>query len=477
LRDDAILALRKNVCVRKPNIFWPLRAKSDARRQQHEAALPLTIPAERCTFNPAMPAKPSNPLGILRILERSAPSIPALARLSPELVQVLEKLQLPAEALRNKRIAIGVGSRGIAKIDVLISELCHWLKTQGARPFVFPAMGSHGGATAEGQRKVLEQYGLSPDFLGVDVCSSMETVSLGSTPEGFKVFIDRLAWESDAVILLNRVKPHTDFSGKIESGILKMTAVGMGKADGALECHHWSWKFGFERVIRALSAKVLASGRILAAVAVVENEFHQVAALRAASATEIVAMDEACLQIARPSVARIPFPKLDLLIVNELGKNISGTGLDTKVVGRGVELQPGEAPQIRLIYVRDLTTESGGNALGVGLSDAIHERLYRKIDLQKMYANARTSMNPPMPRIPIFFPSDQQALAWLLGALGSPEPAEQRVAWIRNTLNLQRIAISELMAPEAAALPGWQLLPEPYVPTFDDQDDLLAPSL
>ena len=379
---------------------------------------------------------------------------------------------MPIDKLRDKRIAIAIGSRGIADIDTLARELCRWLKSKGARPFIFPAMGSHGGATAEGQKQVLEHYGLNPDFLGVDLLSSMEAVSLGTTPEGFQVHIDRLAWESDGIVLLNRVKPHTDFSGKIESGLLKMIAVGMGKAQGALECHHWSWKFGFEKVIRAMSAKVLASGKILAGVAVVENEFHQVAALRAAGPAGIAAMEEACLENARQWVARIPFPKLDLLIVEELGKNISGTGLDTKIVGRGVELQPGEAPQIRLIYVRDVTPESAGNALGVGLADAIHERLYRKIDLAKMYANARTSMNPPMPRIPIFWPSDQQALAWLLGALGSPEPHEQRVAWIRNTLNLQRIAISEVLARDAAALPGWQLLPEPFTLGFDDKGDL-----
>jgi hypothetical protein len=379
---------------------------------------------------------------------------------------------MPAGTLHGKRIAVGIGSRGIASIDVLARELCRWLKDHGARPFVFPAMGSHGGATAEGQRKVLEHYGITPDFLGADVLSSMHTVSLGSTPEGFQVFMDRAAWESDGVILLNRVKPHTDFSGKIESGLLKMIAVGMGKADGALECHHWSWKFGFEPVIRAVSRKVLATGKILAGVGVVENEFHQVAEVRAASASGIVAMEEACLAIARGLVARIPFPKLDLLIVNELGKNISGTGLDTKIVGRGVELQPGDAPQIRLIYARDLTAESAGNALGVGLADAIHERLYHKIDLQKMYANARTSMNPPMPRIPIFWPSDEQAIGWLLGALGSPEPAEQRVAWIRNTLNLNRIAVSELLARDAENLPGWRLLPEPFESAFDDAGNL-----
>lgn len=412
-------------------------------------------------------------LGKLSILERTAPSVPGLADLPREMQQVLDGLNLPGENLNGKRIAVGVGSRGIACIDVLARELCRWLQARGARPFVFPAMGSHGGATAEGQQKILEHYGVTPEFLGAGVISSMETVSLGPTPEGFEVQVDRSAWDADGVVLINRVKPHTDFSGKIESGLLKMMAVGMGKASGARVCHRWSWRFGFETVIRAMSAKVLASGKILAGVAVLENEFHQVAALHGARAEGIPAMEEACLVAAKPLVARIPFPNLDLLIVDEMGKNISGTGMDTKTIGRGVEIEPGEAPQIRLVYVRDLTTESGGNAIGVGLADAIHERLYRKIDLEKMYANARTSMNPPMPRIPMFFESDQPALEWLLGALGTPEPGEQRVAWIRDTLSLRRIAISESLAQEARSLSGWQLGPEPFTPAFDEKGDFI----
>jgi hypothetical protein len=335
-------------------------------------------------------------------------------------------------------------------------------------------MGSHGGATAEGQRTVLAEYGITPELIGVDVLCSMETVPLGRTPEGFQVSTDHHAWGADGVIVLNRVKPHTDFSGKIESGLLKMIAVGMGKAEGAKECHHWSWKFGFEKTIRAISAKVLATGKILAGVAVIENEFHQVAAIRASDAVGLVAMEEACLEVARPLVARIPFAQLDLLVIDELGKNISGTGMDTKIVGRAVELHPGEAPQIRLIYARDLTPESGGNALGLGMADAIHNRLYRKIDIQKMYANARTSMNTPMPRIPMVWESDQGALSWLLGSMGSPEPAEQRVAWIRNTLNLNRIAVSGLLAGEAANLPGWRLLTENFAPQFDADGNLLS---
>jgi len=414
------------------------------------------------------------PLGNFQILERSGPSVPGLLDLPGHVVDALTGLNLPPAKLRGKRVAVAVGSRGIANLDVLVKSVCDWLKTQGARPFVFPAMGSHGGATAEGQRKVLAEYGITPENLGVEVVSSMETVSLGMTPEGFEAHVDRHAWEADGVVVLNRVKPHTDFSGTIESGPLKMIAVGMGKATGARECHRRSWKYGFEKVIRALAAKTLATGKILAGVAVVENELHQIAIVRAARAAGLASMEEACMEKARPLLARLPFPKLDLLILGEIGKNISGTGMDTRVVGRGLELPPGEAPQIRLIYARELTPESGGNALGVGLADAIHERLYRAIDLEKMYANARTSMNPPMPRIPIFWASDRQALDWVLGALGSPEPQEQRVAWIQNTLNLNRIAVTQALAAEAASLPAWRLLPEPFVPGFDREGNFAA---
>ena len=379
----------------------------------------------------------------------------------------------PAVWLR-KRIAVAVGSRGIASLDLLVKAVCDWLGRQGARPFIFPAMGSHGGATAEGQARILADYGITPDTIGVDVCSSMDAVPVGATPEGFRVFMDRLAWESDGVVLLNRVKPHTDFSGKIESGLLKMMAVGIGKREGALECHRWSWKFGFERVIRAMSAQLLASGKILMGVAVVENEYHQIAMLRAAAARDLVTMEEGCLETARALVPRLPLPMLDLLIVDEMGKNISGSGMDTKVIGRGVELPPGQAPEIRLIYLRGLTPQSGGNALGVGLADAIHERLYRQIDFAKMYANARTSMNPPMPRVPIYFPSDREALAWLLGALGSPDPGELRAAWIHNTLDLNRVAVTRRAAGEPREIPGWRMLPEPYTPSFGAGGDFAA---
>jgi hypothetical protein len=415
-----------------------------------------------------------SPLGTLHLLERIAPSVPALSDLERDIQQGLAGLTLPAERLRGRRIAVSVGSRGIANLREIVRAICNWLKSQGALPFVFPAMGSHGGATAEGQRKILEEYGITSDQVGAEVRSSMATVQLGRTPEGFEVFLDRNAWEADGVLVFNRVKPHTDFSGKNESGLMKMMAVGMGKEEGARETHRWGWKFGFEHVIRSMSAVTLASGKILAGLAVIENEMHQICTVRAARPENVVVEEQDLLWLARPLVPRIPFAKFQLLVVDELGKNVSGTGMDTKVIGRGVELQPGESPQIDLIYVRDLTTESGGNAVGIGLADVIHERLFRKIDFQKTYLNSRVSLNPVPSKLPMHLDSDQDALDLLFGHLGRPGPEEQRVVWIRNTLSLNRLLISAPLTYDAGKLPGWRLFPQELRPQFDSAGNLAS---
>lgn len=414
-------------------------------------------------------------LAPFRLLERTGPSIPAILDLDLEVRGALNSLSLPSETLRGRGIAVATGSRGIANLKEIVQAACGWLKSQGATPFVFPAMGSHGGGTAQGQKKVLEGYGVTPEFVGAEILSSMETVSLGQTPEGFGVNMDRHAWESDGVLAINRIKPHTGFSGKIESGLLKMMAIGMAKANGAHEGHLWSRKVGFEKAIRAMSEKVLASGKMLAGLGVIENELHQICSVRPAVPEGIVAMEEEALLLARSLVPRIPIPAFELLIVDDMGKNISGTGMDTKVIGRGLKLQPGEAPEIGLIYVRDLTAESDGNALGIGLADLIHERLYRKIDMEKVYVNSRTSMNFMVARLPIHFPSDREALQLALGSLGSPSPTEQRIVWIRSTLQLDRMAVSEPLARQVAGLRGWRLGEESWSPQFGMDGNTSSP--
>ena len=412
------------------------------------------------------------PLASFYFLERTEPSLAKLDDLSGSILETLKGLGITTEKLRGKRIAVAVGSRGVASLKEIVATVCGWLKAQGAQPFIFPAMGSHGGATAEGQRKVLEGYGVTEGAMGVEIRSSMEAVHLGTTPQGFNIFMDRNAWESDGVVVVNRIKPHTDFSGKIESGLLKMMTIGMGKLEGAREGHRHSWKYGFETTIRSVGGKVLASGKILFGLAVVENELHQVALARAALPEDLVKVEEATLQLARPLVPRIPFTAFHLLVVDEIGKNISGTGMDTKVIGRGVELPPGEAPEISMIYVRDLTPESGGNAIGMGAADVIHERLYRKIDFDKTYLNARTALQPTGSRLPIHLPSDREAFDLTLGHLGSPEPSEQRIVWIRNTLSLDRIAISASLAHESKGLKRWRLLAGAHAANFDDAGNL-----
>ena len=415
------------------------------------------------------------PLSPIFLLERKAPSSPALKDIHSAIQQSLSALQIPSTKVRGKRIAVTVGSRGIDRLSEIVRAICSWLNHEGATAFVVPAMGSHGGATAEGQRRVLEQYGVKPEFIGAEIRSSIDPVPLGSTPEGIEVFMDRNAYDADAVLVMNRVKPHTDFSGNIESGVLKMMAIGLGKAAGAQEAHRWGRKIGFEACLRAISARILGTGKILCGLALIENEFHQIAQIHASLPDGIVAQEEKALLIARRLVPRLPFRDIHLLMVDELGKNVSGAGMDTKVIGRGLLSVPPEAPHIRVIYARDLTGESEGNAAGAGLADLIHERLYRKIDYSKTFLNLRTSLNLPLARIPMHCSSDRDALDFALGYLGSPGPEQQRIVWIRNTVTLARIGCSRALVSEVSELEGWHAESAPLIFHFDSAGNICSP--
>jgi len=416
--------------------------------------------------------KDSLSLARFHLLERNGEPQPAVADPAQEVRSALDALGLGREQLAGRRIGITAGSRGIASLREMVRAACQWLIARGANPFVFPAMGSHGGATDEGQLQVLAEYGVTTEFTGAEIRSSVEAVQIATTPEGFPVLMDRNAWQSDGVLVVNRVKPHTRFSGKIESGLVKMMAIGMGKPAGARECHFLASKHGHEPVLRAVATAVLASGKILAGLAVVENSLHQVASIRAAQPADIIALDEEMQALAKSLQPRLPFSRLDLLMVDEIGKNISGAGMDTKLIGRDVEGGRGDAPEISLIYARDLTPETAGNALGVGLADIIHERLYRKIDFEKMYVNARTSLNTDVARVPMWFGTDRDAVSFALRFLGNPGVREQRLVAIRNTLNLDRILVSEALAAEAAELGGWRVSPEGTPLKFDGEGNL-----
>jgi hypothetical protein len=414
-------------------------------------------------------------LARFRYLTRVSPSAPAIQDLDAEVRRTLETLNLSQQELVGKRIGVTTGSRGIASLKEIVRAACSWLREHQAKPFVFPAMGSHGGATAEGQRLLLESYGVTEAYVGAPVLSSMDTVRVAVTARGFQVLMDQNAWDADRVMVLHRVKPHTSFSGKIESGLLKMMAVGMGKKRGAEEVHRAARRYGYEEVIREFSRSILDTGKILCGLAIVENEWHRVCQLHGVRPSDLPSREEAILKVARTLVPKIPVPRVRLLIVDQLGKNISGTGMDAKVIGRGSFNGASEAPVIDMIYVRDLTTETEGNAVGVGFADLVHDRIHRKIDFQKTYVNAQTSLNTDSVRLPMAFLSDRAALDFALESLSSRSPADQSVAWIRNTLDLSRIAISEPLARTTAEWNGWELSSESFEPQFDAAGNLTNP--
>ena len=337
-------------------------------------------------------------------------------------------------------------------------------------------MGSHGGATAEGQRRLLADLGVTEELVGAPVVSSMETVSLGRTPEGFETFMDRAAWESGRVLVLNRVKLHTDFEGEVESGLLKMMTEGLGKLAGATSLHKNSLRSGCPQAILPMSRHIVASGRILAGLGLVENDRHSLCEVAAAPTADIEGMDRRLLARSRQLHPKLPFSSLDLLIVDEIGKNISGVGMDTKVIGRSVHpdrfpLEVERSIRIRRIYIRDLTPESEGNASGIGLADAMHERIGRKADFHVTYTNVRTALAYVPARMPISFPSDRAALDFLLSNLGSPETETVRAAWIRNTLSMATLLATPPCAADLAGNPNYEVQPAVAL-EFNEAGDL-----
>jgi hypothetical protein len=347
------------------------------------------------------------------------------------------------------RVAIGVGSRGIANIDRIVKTAVDLLRHWDLQPFIVPAMGSHGGATAEGQAALLAGYGVTEARMGCPVRSSMDVVELdrGNLPHG--IYMDRLAHESDGVLLINRIKPHTDFHGRFESGLAKMAVIGLGKEPAASTMHGFGVPGLRDGVPRA-AEHILAAGRIIGGLAIVENAYDETMALEFLGADEVLAREPALLEIARANMPALPMKALDILIVDALGKNISGTGLDTNVIGRiRIAGQPEpDSPRITAIVVCDLTDESHGNATGAGLADVITRRVFDKIDVGVTYKNVFTSGFPERGKIPLVAPTDADAFvcAW---RICGPIPAEDlRVARIRDTLHLSDIGVSPAVARE-----------------------------
>jgi hypothetical protein len=352
---------------------------------------------------------------------------------------------------RGDTVAVGAGSRGIANVDVIVGATVGWLRDLGARPFVFPAMGSHGGGTAEGQLSVLEHYGITEATMGCPVRATMDVTQVGEAL-GLPVWLDRYAAEADWIGLVNRIKPHTDFKGSIESGLFKMMTIGLGKWKGAVQYHRANVSHGYETVITAVGREILAKARIGFGVGIVENGYDETAQVEAFSARELEAGERRLLKSAREWMARLPFSPIDVLIVEQIGKNISGSGMDTNVIGRPTNpFEPFPAdPKILWIVALDITEESYGNATGLGNADFTTRRLVDKIDMKATLINCITACAPWGARIPATYETDREAIETALDCIGLTPPERARVVHIKNTLVLGELEVSEAFAADVA---------------------------
>ena len=348
-----------------------------------------------------------------------------------------------------QKIGICVGSRGVPHIAMIVRLLAEHLKAHGARPVLIPAMGSHGGAEAEGQVSLLAEYGITPEAMGVRFESSMAVSDLGTTPDGYRVYMDQAALGCDRLIAINRIKAHTDFYGETESGILKMLAIGLGNHAGASYIHGFGVQ-GLSRAIPAIAGHMLTI-KPISGIGILEDGYGEIAHLEMMHGREIPEAEKACLIQANQWKAKIPFQKLDCLVVGEMGKNISGAGMDTKIIGRirFPEVEEPASPAPNIVVCLRLTPQSHGNAAGVGLADLIPQKLYEAIDSHVTFINGITARCPARYSLPMHLPDDRTTLLAGISFSRIYQDSADRVAWIRNTRDLERIYVSEALLKEA----------------------------
>ena len=388
----------------------------------------------------------------------------------------LARLRLQETIRPRSSVAITAGSRGIADIATVTSSVVNELKEIGAKPFIVPAMGSHGGATSEGQKMVLKKYGITEESMGVPIRSSMEVVEIGSTPEGLPVFLDKNAYEADHIGVVNRVKPHTDFKATIESGLMKMITIGLGKQKGADHYHRGVVQFSYYQIIVSVAREVIKRSPIAFGLALVENQRDETALIRAVPPGEIEETDRKLLGKAKRLLPRIPLDRIDILIVDQIGKEISGAGMDPNVIGRHVipfaKFPP--KPKILRIFVRDLSPDTYGNAIGIGMADFTTRRLVDKMDRKTTYMNCITGCSPEAGRIPVYLDNDREAMDAAFKSLGLVEPENARVVHIANTLHLEKMEISEAMAAEAEKMANLRVIGRPHPMAFDGNGSLVS---
>ncbi|MFN8421295.1 MAG: DUF2088 domain-containing protein [Anaerolineae bacterium] len=413
----------------------------------------------------------------LHLIEQrfDAPRLPDIPAAAKEAVLQIKPL---VDHANGSVIAVGVGSRGIANLAIIVRGVIDQLKALGARPFIFPAMGSHGGATDEGQRHVLAEFGVTEEAMGVEIRSSMAARQIGQLPDGPALFQDANAAQADYTLLINRVKPHTDFRHRIESGLSKMAVIGMGKQQGAAIMHAYG-TYGFKNYLEPAMRLYEANSNLIGGIAIVENAYDQTARIVGLPVCDIGAEAEAALLTqAKAWMASLPFPEIDVLVVRHIGKNISGAGMDTNIIGRLlIPRQPEDfgGPDIAVIAALDVTPQSEGNASGIGLADVTTARLVSKMNWTTMYTNAITagSFGIRRSKLPITLAQDRQALQVALRSCGIA-PEEARIVFIQDTLTLDKLWINDPLLDLIDGKPNLSRIGETPL-TFDAQGQMTSP--
>jgi len=376
--------------------------------------------------------------------------------------------------LSGREVAIAIGSRGITDILEIVTVLIDFLRDRGARPFLLPAMGSHGGATAEGQRAILEGYGLTREKLGVEIRSSMDVVEVGATRAGLSVYCDRVATEVDGLILVNRIHAHTDFEARYESGLVKMIAIGLGKRKGAQTIHRLGAR-GFREEMVHFAEVSIAHLPLLFGIGIVENAYNRTARLEVIDRDRIFEMEPPLLREAKRLQARILLDHLDVLVVGEMGKDISGTGMDTSVIGRRMifgEPEP-TSPRIKRIVVLSLSEKTHGNAVGIGLADICTRRLVERIDFESTYVNTITATSIERGKLPLQAETDREAIEIALDTCWVTDRRKAIMAVIRDTKSLETIRFSEVALPLLQGLDHVEVIGRPEEMQFDDNGTIV----
>lgn len=370
-------------------------------------------------------------------------------------------------------VCLTSGSRDVANVAAITRAVCDQVKAVGGKPFIIPAMGSHAGAQAEGQKGILAGYGVTEEAMGAPVLATMETEVIAHSRDGLEIHLDKYANQADYIIPIGRVKAHTDFRGPVESGLCKMIVIGMGKQHGAYQCHKLGFKAMAQNVMEFAEVIIRAKPNMFA-IGLIENAFHQTCRIEAVPADRILAEEPALLEYAKSRMARIPFEKADVLFVDETGKDISGAGMDPNVTGRSPVLGV-SAPYFQRIAVLDLTDKSHGNFGGLGSADVTTQRLYKKINFEQTYPNGITAAEPISVKLPPVMPSDRTAMQFALRtATDTDWKKGAKIVWLKNTLSLSEFWISEALIPDAKARSDVQIISGPKDVVFDENGDFVT---